>query len=373
MADMPRSLIITCMRNEGPFILEWLSYHRAIGFTDFLVFTNDCDDGTDELLDCLAARGLVTHLDNPYERMKQDLNPQKGALRFAEDLDLVRDVDWILHSDVDEFVNIHVGDGTLGALYNHLGEVDCISMQWRLFGNGGAHHYEDRFITEQFEDCAPEYCPRPIQAWGVKTLFSTKGPSVAGKFTRFGVHRPRNMHQDCSLEELRWVNGSGQPVFDAFVADGWRFGSGSYGYDLVTLNHYAVRTVESFLVKRARGRVNHVTRDQGAAYWLRMNFNMEKDHSIRGKLPMARAEYMRLMRDYPEVAAAHEQSVAQHRAKIKSLMEDEEVRAFYDLLTSKQMEDISAHLNLLTRKQLMKGPHTIPPEVFERVAQLPKL
>ena len=45
-----RTVIVTCMKNEGPFILEWIAYHRMIGVDDFLVYTNDCDDGTDSLV-----------------------------------------------------------------------------------------------------------------------------------------------------------------------------------------------------------------------------------------------------------------------------------------------------------------------------------
>ena len=63
-----RAAIVTCMKNEGPFILEWLAYHRAIGFDDFLVYTNDCTDGTDTMLDALQARGIVQHRDNPFKK-----------------------------------------------------------------------------------------------------------------------------------------------------------------------------------------------------------------------------------------------------------------------------------------------------------------
>ena len=42
-------LIVTAMKNEGPFILEWAAYHLSIGFDRFLVYTNDCDDGTDAI------------------------------------------------------------------------------------------------------------------------------------------------------------------------------------------------------------------------------------------------------------------------------------------------------------------------------------
>ena len=46
----------------------------------------------------------------------------------------------------------------------------------------------------------------------------------------------------------------------------WRSTASTEEYDLVQFNHYTVRSAESFLVKRDRGRVNHVDRDQGLDY-----------------------------------------------------------------------------------------------------------
>ena len=58
---------VTCVKNEGPFLLEWIAFHQCIGVTNFLFYSNDCDDGTDTLLDALAELGHVTHLLNPAE------------------------------------------------------------------------------------------------------------------------------------------------------------------------------------------------------------------------------------------------------------------------------------------------------------------
>ena len=58
-------LIATCMKDEGPFILEWLAWHKSIGIKNFVVFTNDCTDGTVEILDRLDALGELRHLANP--------------------------------------------------------------------------------------------------------------------------------------------------------------------------------------------------------------------------------------------------------------------------------------------------------------------
>lgn len=363
-------LIITCMKNEAPFILEWVAYHRSIGFTDFLVFTNDCDDGTVEMLDTLAGHGIVTRMDNPYLEIPGDHNPQKGALRFAEDLDVVQNATWILVSDVDEFVNVHAGDGTLDALFEATGAFDALSMQWRLFGNGDVIEYEDGFVTEQFNRCAPKFCPSPVQAWAVKTLFRKAGDHKMGKFTRLGVHRPMNPGVDHT--QIRWLDGSGRPVLDKFIKDGWRFGTHSYGYDLVTLNHYACRSAESFVVKKDRGRVNHVDRDQGLAYWLRMNNNMERDTSIQRNVPRAREEYGRLLA-LPGVEAQQSKAVDAHRSKIKNLMERSDTKSFFEDVTSENLQLMSRHLNLLNRKILADGPGGIPAEVYERVALVPDL
>ena len=45
--------LVTTMRNEGPHLLEWIAHHQAIGVTDFVIYTNECEDGTDTLLDLI--------------------------------------------------------------------------------------------------------------------------------------------------------------------------------------------------------------------------------------------------------------------------------------------------------------------------------
>ena len=57
-----RILAVTTLRNEAPFIVEWVAHMRAIGVTDLLVYTNDCDDGTDALLAVLANHGILHHI-----------------------------------------------------------------------------------------------------------------------------------------------------------------------------------------------------------------------------------------------------------------------------------------------------------------------
>ena len=351
-----RTCIVTCMKNEGPFILEWIAYHRAIGVDDFLVYTNDCTDGTDELLDLLQVRGILQRRDNQFEN--SGLKPQHWALAAAEDEPIMQQSGWAVSMDVDEFINIHIGEGKLDDLFKAVGDANMISMTWRLFGNGDVHKYEDDFLVNQFHRCAPELCRKPHQAWGFKTLFRN-----IGIYKKMGVHRPKGLKPDL-WDQIKWVNGSGKPMPQKLLRNGWRSTTDSYGYDLVTLNHYAVRSAESFLVKRDRGRVNHVDRDQGLSYWFRMNNNWEEDRSIQTKLPLLQAEFDRLMDD-SELKEAHDYCVSKHQEKIAELRATENYSNFYSDLTGPRMERLARLHNHFGANVFLAGPESVPDEIVE--------
>lgn len=351
-----RVLIVTTMKDEGPFILEWLAYHRSIGVTDFLVYTNDCSDGTDEMFDLLQDKGHVEHRQNPYREV--GLKPQHAAYHDASESRIAAQADWVICMDVDEYINIHVGDGTLHDLFDAVGGANVISLTWRLFGNAGIVDFEDKFITEQFFRCAPKFIRKPHQAWGFKTMFRNNG-----HYKKYGVHRPKGLRPE-TLDQVKWVNGSGNPVPAKMLRTGWRSSMGNRGYGLATLNHYSLRSAESYLVKRFRGRVNHVDRDQGLNYWFRMNNNATDDRSILNKLPAAKVEFEKLMAD-PEIRAMHERCLVAHKAHIASLMESPDYKALFDEVTGERLSALSEMNHHFGSQVFMDGPDSIPADFHE--------
>ncbi|MEZ5797486.1 MAG: glycosyltransferase family 2 protein [Paracoccaceae bacterium] len=355
-----RTAIVTTMKNEGPFILEWIAYHRAIGVEDFLIYTNDCTDGTDTMLQMLQRKGLCQWRENPFR--ETDLKPQHAALQAAEAEPVMQDCAWGICMDVDEFIDIKIGDGTLAALYaameGAMPGANMIALTWRLFGNSEVHDYADDFLLRQFPRCAPEIVRKPHQAWGFKTLFRN-----IDIYKKLGVHRPKGLKPDL-WDQVRWLNGSGKPMPKEMFRNGWRSTLETYGYDWVQLNHYAVRSAESFLVKRDRGRVNHVDRDQGLNYWFRMNHNVAEDRSIQRMIPALQAEWDRLMAD-PEIRAAHEHSVRCHRDKIAELRATENYERFYGELTGARMEKLCRMQQHFGSAVFNAGPSVIPPDLHE--------
>ncbi|MFL4470895.1 glycosyltransferase family 2 protein [Tateyamaria armeniaca] len=316
-------VVITTMRNEAAFLLEWLAHHRAVGVDHFVVFSNDCDDGTDAMLDHLAARGWLTHLrnDGPYDKA----GIQFTALKQASKLDVVRAADWILTMDVDEFVNIHTGDGTFSALHAALPDATAITLTWRLFGNNGQVHYQDQPVTEIFDHAAPDILHWPWRASMFKTLYANDGT-----YAKPGVHRPRSLDA-ARLDKAVWFDGHGRRLDDRFKTKRVFSNFGQPNYGLAQLNHYPLGAMESYVVKADRGRVNRTDTTLGADYWVERNFNTVEDTSIR-RYDAARDAILNDLRADATLSNLHDRAVAWRRARFETLMLQEPFRALFGRL-----------------------------------------
>jgi hypothetical protein len=321
MAGTPTITLVTAMRNEGPFVLEWLAHHKALGATGAVIVTNDCDDGTDALLDRLAEAGEVVHL-------RQTAAPGKvqwAALALAERTEAVAGADWVLAIDCDEFVALRPPLVGLADLVAASGGADAVVLPWRFFGNGGHARFSDDPVTVRFTRAIPEDALFPGVARSFKTLARWRG----GPFRRLGIHRPKGT----AGQPPAWVDGSGRRLPDDFARDDGRILLMTPRIEsaLVQLNHYSLRSTEDFLVKRARGLPNRAGKKIDAAYWAERNFNTEADASIARHRAGTERETARL-RSLAGVAEAHEAAVAAHRARIAALLAEPEEVALYSRL-----------------------------------------
>jgi hypothetical protein len=110
---LDRHVLFSAQRNEGPFIFEWLAYHLVLGFDRFVVVSNDCTDGSCNLLDRLARHLPLDHIVQTVEGPNA---PQHQAQHIARDTGLLRSGDFVCWLDADGFLNIHAGAGYLDDL-----------------------------------------------------------------------------------------------------------------------------------------------------------------------------------------------------------------------------------------------------------------
>jgi hypothetical protein len=288
----PRVALVSCMRNEGIHILEWLAYHRAIGFGPVVICTNDCEDGSDTLLDTLAALGEVTHLPNP---LPPDTPPQAAGIARAMSHLTTTDVDWLAHLDSDEFLNIALGTDAVQDLVTLADDAHTIALPWRMFGDNGHRDWPGETLRA-FTAC--EVAPDPTTV-KFKSLF---------RFRSFGSasdHMPTQPKIDAPLA----VNAAGEPLSSAPL-----HGAPRARYQPVetalrggtVVNHYAVRSTDVFLLKNDRGRGMGPPSDKyhlGSKWHRIANRNDAQDRAILTRWPKVAAELTRL-RALPGVTEA---------------------------------------------------------------------
>ncbi len=311
------------MRNEGPHCLEWFAHHLAAGVDHFLVYSNDCDDGTDAILDELAKLGIVTHEQLPRQ---DDKTVQWSAFKHATNHPLLKQADWAMVFDSDEFINLRAPLNTLGDLIGAVPDgTDAIAMPWRLFGNSGHAEMQDQLTIQQFTYAAPSRIALPL-AHFFKTLFRVES------FRQLGVHRPKYKKKRVP----NWVDGAGQKLSAQFASMDGRINLYGVAHrsDLVQLNHYSVRSAESFMVKRARGLPNHTDREIGLGYWVERNFNTVPDTSIE-RMALATQVKLDELRARPQINALHLAAYAAHKAQFEEMMQDRNnIQLFWHLILS---------------------------------------
>lgn len=316
----PRILIVSTMRDEAPHLVEWVAHNRAAGADDILVFSNDCTDGTDDLLDAMQAVGALTHVRNA---VPEGRTPQWAALKQAADHPLTRRADWIAVLDADEFVNLRAPLSTLHDLISTIPGADAVVLPWRLFGNAGhVERPQARTIDAYTRAIAPDALYPPLSRF-FKTLYRK------AVMQKPGVHRPKQRAGPPPV----WVDGSGRALPAALAADDTRilFWGAPLVTDLVQLNHYSVRSAQDFLLKRGRGLPNHTEKGIDLTYWVERNFNTVADDSIARMATATRAEYARLLA-IPEVARAQARSDALTRATLARMLNDPETVQLYGRL-----------------------------------------
>jgi len=315
MATDLKITAVTCVKNEGPFLLEWIAYHQCIGVTDFLFYSNDCDDGTDTLLDALAELSHVRHLPNPAEGR----NYQMEALKDAKTQDIVTNANWVWIADVDEFPNIHVGDHSLPALIEACGNPQTISLNFQFFANNDIETFVDRPVIAQF---TRSHNP---DLWGGEAAIEVKS-LVRQDFPLkyYGAHRPFFRDKLKKGKRPSWTDGAGRGVPHRFLVAAnprriRRFpAAGSRVF--ATLNHYALRSLDSYLVKNDRGDVNRENRAFDDTYWRERNDPVWEDTSIQRYLPALTAQ-MDKLKAQGNIGALHEACVAAHIARRDALLE----------------------------------------------------
>lgn len=310
--------LVSCMRNEGLFILEWAAYHSLMGFSDIVVFTNDCTDGSDLLLDRLAELGYLTHV---RHSPPPGSNPQEAAMQLAFRHPRVLANEWLLHIDADEFLFVTTGDGTVRALLEVVDLADVVAISWKCFGNAGKTRWDGGNVLEEFTWSQG----RPMRRISFhKSLFRHR------MFDYGTDHMPKGPKR----ADIRVVSTTGKPI-DPTPLHQPRKSRYLMDFRNVTFRnaaiyHYAIKSDDLYVMKNDRGDGQGRTHTKYYIHsdaYRRHNRNESEDRSILERWPAVAGRLQELRSD-PLLARLETACIQAFQARRDAILTPEQLAAW---------------------------------------------
>lgn len=316
-----RFMLVATVKDEGPNILEWVAYHRLIGFDDIVIYQNNSFDMTEGTLLTLARMGIIRYFNNDFVKPGVRRTYQNRAYRRASRLPEYAAADWCMALDGDEFLVVRTGEGRVADLVQAMGPADQVRVNWRLFGSNGETELSERLVSARFDHGVDPLVVvnHPVP---VKTLFRTSA------FTRAGIHLPKVERR----ADIVTRTGSGRLIEEVVVRTFQN--TDPEPYALAQVNHYMLRDAQSFLLKSARGSSSHNDRDIAHSYWSRRNINLVQDTTLSGWSERIWAEMARLdALSGGKLMRQRQRSLRQWRLRVRDILATEEGQALYGALT----------------------------------------
>lgn len=232
--------VAAVFKNECPFIVEWLAYHRVIGVSQFFIADNESNDGTTDLLLALSDLGYLKYLTYKTEK---DTPPQLAAYQLLAK-SFKDEVDWMCYIDADEFLRLSAEKGRLSdvlstALSNP--RVGAIAVNWAIYGSSN-------WITANSDPVITRFTRRASrdrrENQHYKTIVRTEAYEDVG-------HNP---HMFTINDKYIYADPAG---CELTVDDLDGLTRSKITWDPLRINHYVVKSrCEFFTKKRPRGRPN---------------------------------------------------------------------------------------------------------------------
>ena len=239
-------------------------------------------------------------------------------------------------------------------------------LTWRIFGSSGIRDWSPAPVTVQFTRAAPEFWNK---GWGTKTLFRHDP-----KHLRPGVHRPiiRERFRDSDYpDSVLWVNGSGRPLESWFKLRGWRSIRRTVGYDWAQVNHYAVKSMDAYALRKLRGNVNLKANKYNTDYWSLQDRNEVEDTRI-ARHRARRDEIIAALLEDPTVRRLHEAAIARVEARLASHKATDAYREMVESLVAASAVPITQVVATPPKPRDREAAREVQTMLDKRRAEMPK-
>jgi len=207
------------MKDEGPYLKEWLDFHILVGVEKFYLYDNGSTDNTVDILAPYIERGVVE-----YTYYPGNFRQQSAYLDIIEKHS--GDTRWLALIDLDEFI-VPVQHKTIPEfLYTLPLNFAQLVIAWIIYGSSGHKTKPDGLLIEN-------YTCHAKNSWGIKSIIN---PRLVTTITNPHANLVAGSTIDENGKMLGRINQSDSPVSSNFIR----------------CNHYITKSMEECIARKTR-------------------------------------------------------------------------------------------------------------------------
>lgn len=139
--------MVSIAKNEGPYIKEWIEFHKLVGFDKFYFYDNESNDDTHNILKEYIESGLVTYC---YIKGKaQQLTAYNEAVKCYKN-----ECKYMAFMDLDEYLVPTKTNEPIEKIIDRLISkkpgASGVGVNWAIFGSSGHKKRPQGLITKNY-------------------------------------------------------------------------------------------------------------------------------------------------------------------------------------------------------------------------------
>jgi glycosyltransferase involved in cell wall biosynthesis len=220
--------IAAIARNEAPYILEWIEYHRIVGVEHFYIYDNESVDNLKDILQPYINSGIVTYTYFPG-RVKQGAAYNDAIKHYKNEMK------WLAIIDINEFIAPVKTEKIIDAINEIKSSLRqkpfiCLKIHWVRYGYCGHKTKPKGLVIENY-----------TKSEGIhETIKCIVNPRTVVEY---------HEHHGDHFFWLSGINENGVKIKKHKLDNN----TGKVGGTNIRVNYYFTKSYEEFSEKTARG------------------------------------------------------------------------------------------------------------------------